>query len=244
MRATYPTNHLLDLMEPHQGDVFAEDLQSMDIGPRDSLSMSGGALKRVYFPTGAVISVLCHSGRDTMDVRGVGREGMLGSEGLAAAERRFEIVCQIGGTMLHMGIAAFKRHAKQSIGLQSLMSMYSAGVMTTTTQSVACNALHTIGQQCARWLLVTHDRVGQVDFTLTHALLARMVGARRPGVSIAVSAFQRAGLIRYRLGRVGIIDRAGLESQSCDCYRAVVSETERLFSKPENRRLKRKAAVT
>ena len=87
-------------------------------------------------------------------------------------------------------------------------------------QSTACNAVHSIEQRLARWLLLAHDRVGRDEFPLTQEFAAMMLGAARPTVTIVAGTLQRAGLITYRRGRITIVDRDRLESASCECYEA------------------------
>jgi hypothetical protein len=84
-------------------------------------------------------------------------------------------------------------------------------------QSAACNALHALNERFARWLLLSHDRVGD-DLPLTHEFLSLMLGASRPSVSVAALALQEAGLIRYRQGHIRVLNRPGLEAASCECY--------------------------
>jgi Mn-dependent DtxR family transcriptional regulator len=97
------------------------------------------------------------------------------------------------------------------------------------SQSAACNRVHTIEERCARWLLTTHDSVHGEFFELTQEFLAEMLGVRRPSVSIAASILQRAGFIRYSRGRVHVVDRAGLESATCECYGVITREYARLL---------------
>lgn len=93
---------------------------------------------------------------------------------------------------------------------------------------MACNALHPVGERCARWLLMTHDRVGQQDFHLTHEFLAQMLGVGRPTVTLAAGLLQTAGLIRYHRGHIQVLDRERLEEASCECYTAIRS----LYDRP------------
>jgi CRP-like cAMP-binding protein len=184
----------------------------------------------VLFPVGAVISAICVSDNAEMDVHGVGREGMIGGHDMFSFKQsRFDLVCQIGGDILSMPTSSFGKHFARSVDLRRVVSDYAVGLLTFMTQSVACNGLHTVAQRCARWLLVTRDRVGVSEFSLTHELLARMLGVRRSGVSVAVKRLARAGVIRYRFGRLRIIEPQRLEAESCDCYRVVVRETRRLL---------------
>jgi CRP-like cAMP-binding protein len=90
-------------------------------------------------------------------------------------------------------------------------------------QSTACNAVHSVEQRLARWLLMAQDRMESQDFPLTQEFAAMMLGATRPTVSLVASTLQRAGLITYSRGRVKVLDRAKLEESSCECYRVATN---------------------
>jgi CRP-like cAMP-binding protein len=114
--------------------------------------------------------------------------------------------------------------------LRKLMSRYVHEYLTQVAQTAACNRLHDIEQRCARWLLMTHDRVGEADeFPLTQAYLAIMLGVRRAGVTVAAGALQTAGLITYHRGGIRIVDRVGLEAAACECYGVVRRTFDRLI---------------
>ena len=87
-------------------------------------------------------------------------------------------------------------------------------------QGTACNAVHSVEQRLAKWLLMAHDRVASDTFPLTQEFLAMMLGAARPTVTIVAGALQRAGLVAYTRGQLTVTDRKGLEAASCECYRA------------------------
>jgi hypothetical protein len=95
-------------------------------------------------------------------------------------------------------------------------------------QSTARMALHSVQERGCRWLLMTHDRVGQNEFQLSHEFLAMMHGATRPTVTVVALTLQKAGLIRYKHGHITILDRAGLEAASCECYSTVKTHFDRL----------------
>ena len=120
-----------------------------------------------------------------------------------------------------MSVADLQRAVDLSPRLGELLPRYSRTFFDQVAQSVACNRLHSVEQRCARWLLMTHDRVGRKDFTLTQEFLAYMLGVRRPGVTVAAGALQRAGVIHYTRGRIRVLDRRGLETAACECYGAV-----------------------
>jgi hypothetical protein len=100
-----------------------------------------------------------------------------------------------------------------------LLLRHAQALQEQTAQSVACNRRHSIEERCARWLLMTHDRVGSDQFPLTQDFLAFMLGERRASVTVAAGMLQQAGLIRYQRGRISVLDRARLEDASCECCR-------------------------
>ncbi len=89
-------------------------------------------------------------------------------------------------------------------------------------------ALHPVQDRCCRWLLMAHDRVRRDDFELSHEFLAMMLGATRPTVTVVAGTLQKAGFIRYKHGRITILDRKGLEGSSCECYTTVKAQFDRL----------------
>lgn len=234
---TGATNQLIQELALRERKIFLTDLVRVEIDRFAVLSTTKSGLPNAYFPVGAVISCICVSGSSAVEVRGVGSEGMFGAHALHATEHpRFERVCQIGGEMLWMPGHTFVKHLASTAGLSDIVARYSVSVMTLVAQSVACNGLHTIAQRCARWLLVTSDRVGHAEYPLTHELLAQMLGVHRPGISLAVNRLQRIGIIRYVRGRVSILDKGRLETESCECYRIVVREDARLSRGRKQRR--------
>jgi CRP-like cAMP-binding protein len=113
-----------------------------------------------------------------------------------------------------------------------ILHRYTQALMVQISQSTACNRKHSIRERCARWLLLTHDRVGKNNFLLTQEFLGEMLGVRRASVGVVVASLQRSRLLRYSRGRITILDRRGLESVSCVCYSIVRKEYDRLLKHP------------
>jgi Mn-dependent DtxR family transcriptional regulator len=84
--------------------------------------------------------------------------------------------------------------------------------------ATACNRLHQIQEQYCRWVLMTRDRTGSDEFTLTQDAIARILGVRRVSITAAARQLRKQGLIDYRRGTLKILDRSGLEKASCECY--------------------------
>ncbi len=114
-------------------------------------------------------------------------------------------------------------------GFRRLLYRYTEALFVQIARTAACNRLHTIEQRCCRWLLMTHDRVEADEFPLAREFIAQMLGVRRAGVHAVAQALQDAGLIIYVRGWMQILDREGLERRSCEDYRIVKEEYDRLL---------------
>jgi CRP-like cAMP-binding protein len=188
----------------------------------------------VYFPETAVFSliVVMMKGGGAVESATVGHEGMVGlATCLGDGAMTSRGIVQIAGNAQQMTALALRRAVAADPALAVVFGRYTQAFINQVAQSVACNRLHTIEQRCARWLLMTHDRVGGGDaFDLTQEFLSYMLGVRRAGVSRASGALQNAGIIRYRRGHLSVLDRSALEHVSCECYGATRDDYARLFT--------------
>jgi hypothetical protein len=227
-------NHLLARLSDAQLQALLPRLEMVQLNLKDVIYKKGGAIRHVHFPCSAAISTLIYleSGA-AVEVGTVGNEGFSGVELLLNASVAIETaVCQIAGKSLRMRASDFMEHTRGATPLRHVAECYFQGYLTQVSQSVACNRLHTVEARFARWLLITHDRVGGSDFYLTQEFLASMLGVHRPSVSLVASAFQAEGIINYNRGHMKIIDRAALEAASCECYAAVRAEFKRVLGIP------------
>jgi CRP-like cAMP-binding protein len=127
-----------------------------------------------------------------------------------------------------MGPEAFRRELSTRPAVKRLLHRYLYALVRQIIQAGACNRLHSVDQRCARWLLMTHDRVGVDAFSLTQEFLAVMLAVQRPTVNLALSMFKKAGFIHYVRGMLSILDRPGLESVACPCYATIQHEYSRV----------------
>jgi CRP-like cAMP-binding protein len=195
------------------------------------LAQPGEPIPFVYFPLSCVCSlVITVAGGGTVEVATVGNEGLVGLPVFLTSDASpVAAFCQVAGQALRLSAAALREETRGGGPLHDALLRYSQGLVNQIAQSAACGRLHPIDQRCARWLLMVQDRVGANRFALTQQFLAQMLGVRRAGVSAAAGALMRAGLIRYSRGLITVTDRAGLEAASCDCYRVVKEEFDRLL---------------
>jgi CRP-like cAMP-binding protein len=119
-----------------------------------------------------------------------------------------------------MPTKAFKAQLDGNAALRKLLARYTFVMVKQIVQTAACTRYHVIEQRLARWLLMTADRSHAPKFHITHAFLAMMLGVRRVGVTTAAAALSGRGLIRYSRGHMAILDRKGLQSTACGCYRS------------------------
>ncbi|MDQ6635412.1 MAG: Crp/Fnr family transcriptional regulator [Gemmatimonadota bacterium] len=186
-------------------------------------------IDHVYFPTDGVVSMVSSMERGTVEVGTVGREGMVGLPILMHAKSMpTRAFVQVAGNGMRLSATQLRDEMRASPALERLLYRYAQALFDQVAQSAACNRLHTIEERCARWILMTHDRVAADTLALKQEFLAEMLGVHRPAVTLAAGALQRAGLITYSRGKITVVDREGLESASCPCYAIARSASERL----------------
>ncbi len=222
------------LLRAFPADAYARLATEWDIvhvSVKQTLWDAGTSMDSVYFPLTCVVSLLIPlTGQRAVEATTVGYEGMVGTPVALGIDTAFTTaLVQIAGEAVRVSAAALRSVIADDAAVLTLLLRYAQSLYDQTAQSVACNAKHSLEERCARWLLMTHDRVGQSDFHLTHELLANMLGVRRAGVTVAAGALQRAGLLSYSRGHITILDRPRLMEASCECYRVVKERYELLF---------------
>lgn len=219
-------NRLLATLTEAEYSALAPTLSRVRLNRKDVVGERGAPAASVHFPCGSVLSVLAfmQSGA-AVEVGTIGKEGFFGLELLIGATTWTETtVCQVEGDSLAMSAAAFREATAGNTGLRRIAQRYLMAYLALVSQSVACNRLHNIEERFARWVLMTHDRVAGDEFFLTQEFIADMLGVHRPSVSLVAGAFQQAGFIRYSRGAMKILNRAGLEEASCECYEVSASQ--------------------
>jgi CRP-like cAMP-binding protein len=182
------------------------------------------------------MSLVTTTGGSAGEVVTIGNEGMLGLPILFRTDRiPLRAFAQVPGEALMMSVKDFKTETNDPHSrLSHILYRYAQALFNQVAQTAACNAAHQIRQRCARWLLMTHDRVDTDELQLTQHFLSQMLGVRRAGVSNAAEDLQSDGFITYRRGIVKVTDRKGLEKASCDQYGIIKAEYERLVETFEN----------
>lgn len=181
--------------------------------------------EQIYFPLSAVVSwISALPSGATIEVATIGNEGVVGASVLRGERRSpFLVMNQVAGAALRMPLGLFEQALETSAELRSVLARYVSAFIVQLGQSGACNGLHSVTARCARWLLMTQDRVAKPDFGMTHELLAEMLGVARPTVTEALGELQARGAIQSIWGQIRILDRGALEGAACECYGIISS---------------------
>ncbi len=183
-----------------------------------------------FIETGVASLVNTMTNGDAAEVGTIGNEGFVGIPILFGDKQApTSVYMQVGGASLKMKANVFRELMQRNPTVQRRMLRYAHAFFNQIAQSAACNTFHLLEQRCCRWLLMTQDRMQSTDFPLTQEFLAMMLGVRRAGVTDAANALKRAGLIKYTRGRVTVLDRAGIEKRTCECYSVTKKEFDHLL---------------
>ena len=227
-----PRNRVLRALPADEYARLAPHLESCTV---ETMSALGGGLRpmlHAYFPETGLISVVRTMRDGTLiEAYAVGQDGMVGIPQLLGdpGSPAGTVMGEVPGVARRISLQALHGMLPTMPALERLVSRLMLSLFDQVQQAVAYNSQHTVEQRCARWLLMTHDRMGGDEFPLTHEVLAQMLAVRRAGVTVAAGALQKAGLITYGRGRVAVVDRAGLEAAACECYAVVRAHSRRLL---------------
>ena len=229
-------NELLAAMPRKAYDALLPALVPVKLAFGEVLYRSGEPIADVYFPCESMISLLLPVEHHIdIEVGLVGREGMVGASlSLGITDSPVKALVQGAGSALRLSAARFRRELAGNPALQRAVNRYLHSLMQQITQTAACNRFHVVEARLARWLLMTRDRMRSSRFRMTHEFLSHMLGVRRATVNVATGMLKKAGFIRYVRGQITVVDRPGLESASCDCYRAIIRAYDSLMNRPSD----------
>jgi CRP-like cAMP-binding protein len=231
-KTTAPQNAILAALPREEMELLAPRLERVSLKFKLVVQEIGEPLSHLWFPISGVVSMLSEMDDGTaVEVATTGREGFIGLSAVMGVKTVAQrTIVQVAGEGERLSVKTYNQLRDQLPRLVQLQMRYAMSILTQVAQGSACNRMHPIEARCARWLLMTHDRVDEDHFTLTHEFLAQMLGVTRPSVTIAAGILQQAGLIEYVRGQLTVLNRKGLEDASCECYRIITSEFERLLS--------------
>ncbi|MEP6943918.1 MAG: Crp/Fnr family transcriptional regulator [Betaproteobacteria bacterium] len=218
-----PVNNLISLLPRPDRDAIHALCEPTELKFGTVLCQPDDPIEHVYFPTDSFISLITPTGAaESLEVGLVGSEGIFGITLLLDVKTSPLLgLVQGGGRALRMRSSRFTKAARDNKAFRSTLNRYMYALTAQLAQTSACNRFHNLDTRMARWLLMTHDRAHRDTFLLTHQFLAYMLGVRRAGITEAAGRLQAMQLIRYTRGQLTVLDRDGLEAESCACYDAV-----------------------
>jgi CRP-like cAMP-binding protein len=222
-------NLILAQLPPKVLEDLSRHLEPIPLEIRQNIYRPNEPMRYVYFVETGMISVvsLMNDGR-SIEVGTVGHEGMAGTELLLGVDSvPYHYFVQIAGHGHRANASAMFDATNQSREFREIILRYQAAFLTQAMQTAACNGLHSVLQRCCRWLLMSQDRVQSDTVALTHEFLAIMLGVRRASVTEVLGPLQDRGWIQSNRGEIKVLDRKGLESGSCECYRVITDQLNR-----------------
>jgi CRP-like cAMP-binding protein len=220
MKADHRRNRLLAALEPEDFAPLEAHLDIVELVRKQVLFEPGDVIRHVYFPHDAIISLVnVMEDGDTVEVGIFGREGVMGLLSALVTREAFGCyIVQFSGTASRIAYERLNEVRNASPNLRQLIMRYGEALLAHTFQNVSCNAIHPVEARCCRWILAMHDRADGDTLPLTHEFLSEMLGVQRSSVSVVTRTLQMAGLIQQSRGGITVIDRAGLEETTCECY--------------------------
>ncbi|MBV8273591.1 MAG: Crp/Fnr family transcriptional regulator [Cupriavidus sp.] len=230
-RSDLHVNHLLNALPRHEWEALSRHFELVRLRAGELLTDSGQRIVHVYFPTTSVVSLLSllEDGA-TVEFAAVGNEGLVGIPVVTGGDTmpsRVEV--RSPGFAYRIPARVLRSELSQLPALQRVTLLYVQAVLTQIAQTAACNRHHSLNKQLCRWLLLAIDRMSTNELVITQQVIANMLGVRREGVTEAAGKLEDLGLIHHSRGHITVLDRCGLERHSCECYKLVKREYDRLL---------------
>ena len=223
-------NRLLAAMTKNELNLLKPDLEEVDFSLHQVLCDAGKTPSYMYFPTTAIVSLfyMTENGASS-EVAVIGNDGAVGmSLFFSGSNSPNQALVQTAGRGYRIRAHAVKSAINRDGVLLNILLRYSQAMITQVTQMAVCNRHHTIDQILCRRLLLSLDRLPSNQIAITQEMLANMLGVRRESITDAALKLQNAGIISYKRGLITVLDRAALESRSCECYATTENEQIRL----------------
>jgi len=224
-------NHILDALPPAERARVFPHLKLVTLPLGSVLYEAGDALRHIYFPTDAIVSLLyVLENGSSAEICVVGNDGVIGVSLFMGGETTTSrAIVQSAGSAYRLSGRRLKQEFERQGETMHVLLRYTQALITQMAQTAVCNRHHSVDQQLARWLLLSLDRLSDNKLAMTQELIADMLGVRREGVTDSAGKLQKLGVITYSRGTIRVLDRQRLEQLSCECYGVVKRETDRLL---------------
>jgi CRP-like cAMP-binding protein len=225
-------NRLLAALPREVYEKLAPNLKQVSLERGTILHHPGETIKDLYFPIDCLLSItITMNDGSTAEAGIVGNREVIGVNAFMGGREttQTEYIVQIAGSAIKADARPLLEEFDRNKAMRDVLLRYTQALIAQLSQSIGCNSLHVLDQRLARWLLEAQDRIDSDDLKLTQEYIAHMLGVRRAGVTQAAQKLQERGLIQYHRGHVHILDQPGLEAASCECFRVLREEYDRLL---------------
>lgn len=224
-------NHLLASLPTEELTRLNSKLELIHLQTGQTLCDPGTPIGHVYFPTTAIISLLYQLDDGSLaETAVIGNEGIVGIALFMGGETTLnQAVVQSPGHAYRMKGQLLKAEFNRAGALQRTVMRYTQALLWETAQTLVCVRHHSLDQQLCRWLLRRFDRLSVKHLSMSQEAIANVLGVRRASISELAIILRKEGLIEYERGRISLLDRAGMEERTCECYAATRDEFDRLL---------------
>jgi len=224
-----PANRLLASLPAREYQRLLPELEPVTMAFAQIIYAPGDTIRHIYFPNNSIVSLLAaEEHHASLEVGMIGNEGMTGiAVFMEVRTSRTLALVQGAGTAMRMTSATLRKESTHISTFHRLLHRYAHSLLTQMSLSSACNRFHSLDARLARWLLMTHDRIGTDEFRLTQDFMSNMLGVRREGVNKVAGDLQKKKLIKYSRGHMEVLNRVGLERISCACYGIIREDSDR-----------------
>ena len=223
-------NKLLDMLKSATSRRISPYLQSVPLKRGAVVCEAGGVVNYAYFPTGCVLSLqtVLDNG-SAMETANIGSEGAFGLSAILSRRMSFvRSVVRLQGALIRCPLDALRDEVGDKL-LCHLCAVNSESILTQVQQNMVCNARHDTTARLCRWLLTMHDRAGRESMGYPQSSLAGILGETHESVALAAQSMQTDGLVICQRGNLRMVDRAGIEQASCECYALVKKRCDELL---------------
>jgi CRP-like cAMP-binding protein len=225
-------NRLLAALPREVYEKLAPNLKRVSLQQGTILHHPNQAIEDLYFPIDCLLSItITMSDGSTAEAGMIGNREVMGVNAFMGGREttQTQYIVQMAGSAIKVDAGPLLEEFDRNKDLRDLLLRYTQALIAQLSQTTGCNSLHQLEQRLPRWLLEAQDRIDSDDLKLTQEFLGHMLGVRRAGVTQAAQKLQDRGLIRYHRGHVQILDQQGLEASSCECFRTLREEYDRLL---------------
>ena len=217
-------NRILDALPREELARLLPFMEKVDLKKGETVYLTGDDIKYAYFPekNGLLSLLFTTENGSTVEVASVGSEGVVGLPVILRNPLiQYEVMVQFTTKALKIRANKLQEEFDKGGAFYESVLRYLDLVIAQISQSTVCHRFHPLEKTLSRWLLTIRDRVNSDTLSLTHEIISNSLGAPRTAITMAAGNMQRAGLIKYSRGKIFILNRAGLEANSCECYRII-----------------------